>query len=80
MTMTHAASRTASVQSTSPVRAHVNLSAAELIELAIARGEGRLAANGALEYEFFVFQETPESVREKGFRNLRPLTPDMMGY
>ncbi|WP_372614576.1 phosphoenolpyruvate carboxykinase [Halomonas sp.] len=48
MTITHAASRTASAQSVSPVRAHVNLSAAELIELAIARGEGRLAANGAL--------------------------------
>ncbi|MGO2415953.1 glutamine synthetase family protein [Cobetia crustatorum] len=37
-------------------------------------------AFGALEYEFFVFKETPESVREKGYRNLKPLTPDMMGY
>ncbi len=34
----------------------------------------------ALEYEFFLFQETPESVREKGFRNLKPLTPDWFGY
>ena len=34
----------------------------------------------ALEYEFFMFQETPESVREKGFRNLKPLTPDWFGY
>ncbi|HBN61940.1 MAG TPA: phosphoenolpyruvate carboxykinase (ATP), partial [Halomonas sp.] len=29
-------------------QAHVNLSSAELIERAVARGEGRLAANGAL--------------------------------
>ncbi|WP_299728667.1 glutamine synthetase [uncultured Endozoicomonas sp.] len=35
---------------------------------------------GALEYEFFMFQETPESAREKGFRNLKPLTPDWFGY
>ncbi len=34
----------------------------------------------ALEYEFFMFDETPESVREKGFRNLKPLTPDWFGY
>ncbi len=34
----------------------------------------------ALEYEFFLFKETPESVREKGFRNLTPFTPDWFGY
>jgi glutamine synthetase len=34
----------------------------------------------AFEYEFFVFQETSESAREKGYRNLRPLTPGMFGY
>jgi glutamine synthetase len=34
----------------------------------------------AFEYEFFVFHETPESAREKGYRNLRPLTPGMFGY
>jgi glutamine synthetase len=34
----------------------------------------------ALEYEFFVFDETPESVREKGYRNLKPFTPGMFGY
>jgi glutamine synthetase len=34
----------------------------------------------ALEYEFFMFNETPESAREKGFRNLQPLTPDWFGY
>ncbi len=34
----------------------------------------------ALEYEFFVFQETPKSVQEKGFRNLEPWTPGNFGY
>jgi glutamine synthetase len=32
------------------------------------------------EYEFFVFQETPDSVREKQFRNLKPIAPDYFGY
>jgi glutamine synthetase len=34
----------------------------------------------AFEYEFFLFKESPESVREKGYRNLEPLTPDWCGY
>ena len=34
----------------------------------------------SLEYEFFLFDETPESVRQKGYRNLRPFTPGMFGY
>ncbi|MTI12716.1 glutamine synthetase family protein [Sansalvadorimonas verongulae] len=34
----------------------------------------------ALEYEFFLFNETPKSVRDKGFRNLEPITPDWFGY
>ena len=29
----------------------------------------------ACEYEFFVFDETPHSAREKGYRNLTPFTP-----
>ncbi len=37
-------------------------------------------ARAAFEYEFFVFDETPHSVREKGYRNLRPFTPGMFGY
>ncbi len=37
-------------------------------------------AMAALEYEFFMFRETPQSAREKGFRNLDPLTPDWCGY
>ncbi|MGW8194593.1 MAG: glutamine synthetase family protein, partial [Desulforhopalus sp.] len=35
---------------------------------------------GALEYEFFLFEETPDSIREKHFTNLKPLTPGWFGY
>jgi glutamine synthetase len=38
--------------------------------------EPRLAA----EYEFFLFKETPESARAKGFHGLTPLSPGMFGY
>jgi glutamine synthetase len=34
----------------------------------------------ALEYEFFLFNETPQSVRDKGYKNLQPITPDYFGY
>jgi len=34
----------------------------------------------ALEYEFFLFDETPESVRQKNFTNLKPITPGWFGY
>ncbi len=34
----------------------------------------------ALEYEYFIFNETAHSVREKNFKNLNPMTPGMFGY
>jgi glutamine synthetase len=34
----------------------------------------------AAEFEFFVFEETPHSIREKGYRNLKTLTPGWFGY
>lgn len=34
----------------------------------------------AFEYEFFVFDETPHSIRAKGFRDLTPFTPGNFGY
>jgi glutamine synthetase len=37
-------------------------------------------ASAAFEYEFFLFNETPDSVREKGFRDLQPITPGFFGY
>ena len=35
---------------------------------------------GALEYEFFLFEETPDSARAKGYRDLKPFTPGWFGY
>jgi glutamine synthetase len=34
----------------------------------------------AVEYEFFLFEETPHSVREKNYRGLKPITPGYFGY
>ncbi|WP_137936404.1 glutamine synthetase [Chitinivorax sp. B] len=37
-------------------------------------------AFAALEYEFFLFNETPESARAKHYQNLTPWTPGYFGY
>lgn len=37
-------------------------------------------AVGSCEYEFFLFDETPESIRSKHYRELRPITPGFFGY
>ncbi|MEZ0540921.1 glutamine synthetase family protein [Fibrella arboris] len=37
-------------------------------------------AEMAQEFEWFNFRETPQTVEQKGFRNLTPLTPGMFGY
>jgi glutamine synthetase len=44
-----------------------------------ARSMGFTALSG-LEFEFFVFDETPESVREKNYQNLKPIAPGTFGY
>jgi glutamine synthetase len=44
-----------------------------------ARALGFLPRVGS-EYEYFVFKETPRSLREKGFQGLEPLSPGMFGY
>ncbi len=36
--------------------------------------------NLAFEYEFFLFDETPHSIREKNYTNLKTFTPGMFGY
>ena len=33
-----------------------------------------------MEFEFFVFEETPHSVREKNYRDMKPLTEGFFGY
>ena len=37
-------------------------------------------ALASLEYEFFLFEETPQSIRAKGYRNLKNWTPGYFGY
>jgi glutamine synthetase len=52
-----------------------------VLRKAIEKAENMgLKAFAALEFEFFVFDETPKSVREKGYRNLQPIAPGNFGY
>jgi glutamine synthetase len=44
-----------------------------------AREMGFLPRFGS-EYEYFIFKETPHSLREKGFQGLATLSPGMFGY
>ncbi len=44
-----------------------------------ARGMG-LELLAGFEYEFFVFNETPDSVRAKHYRDLKPIAPGNFGY
>ncbi|OSQ35659.1 glutamine synthetase family protein [Thalassospira mesophila] len=37
-------------------------------------------ATAACEFEFFLFEETPHSVREKNYRDLKNITPGFYGY
>jgi glutamine synthetase len=48
-----------------------------VLERAAAMGYG---ASAAAEYEFFLFSETPASVRAKGYRGLTNFTPGYFGY
>jgi glutamine synthetase len=48
-----------------------------VLQRASAMGYGALAA---AEFEFFIFSETPDSVRDKGYRGLKNLTPGYFGY
>lgn len=38
------------------------------------------SVNSALEYEFFLFNETPKTIRSKAYRDLEPFTPGNFGY
>ena len=44
-----------------------------------AEGMG-YSARMAFEYEFFIFDETPHTLREKNYQNLTPLSPGNFGY
>jgi glutamine synthetase len=52
-----------------------------LLRRVLARAEAMgYAAMASCEYEFFLFEETPHTAREKGFRGLRTVTPGYFGY
>ncbi|MEZ4287066.1 MAG: glutamine synthetase family protein [Polyangiales bacterium] len=52
-----------------------------LLKTVIARSESAgYQPMFALEFEFWIFRETPQSLYDKGFDNLEPLTPGMFGY
>ncbi len=52
-----------------------------LLRRVLARAAGLgFDVKAAAEFEFFLFEETPHTVREKGYRNLRSLTPGFFGY
>lgn len=52
-----------------------------LLRRVVARAaEMGFAAKAAAEFEFFVFEENPVSVREKNYRGLKTLTPGFFGY
>jgi len=48
-----------------------------VLERAAERG---YTAHFSAEYEFFIFRETAQTLREKNFAGLTPLTPGMFGY
>ncbi len=52
-----------------------------LLQRTIAKAaEMGLFPDAGFEYEFFIFDETRESVRKKRYQNLTPLAPDCFGY
>lgn len=52
-----------------------------LLRRVLARADAMgFSVAAACEYEFFVFDETPDSVRAKGYRGLKPITPGFFGY
>ncbi len=52
-----------------------------VLKSVIAQGERMgYCARFAAEFEFFVFQETPASVRDKQYRGMTPVSPGMFGY
>ena len=43
-------------------------------------GKAGITCRAGFEFEFFVFDETPQSAREKNYRDLTPMAPGFFGY
>ncbi|MEC9070991.1 MAG: glutamine synthetase family protein, partial [Myxococcota bacterium] len=53
----------------------------QVLKGVVARAaEAGFSARFAGEFEFFIFNEDSETVREKGYRDMTPLSPGMFGY
>ena len=59
------------------LRHHVPAKDAVAVQRALDAG---FTTKFSAEFEFWIFQETPHSLHEKGFRGLDPLSPGMFGY
>ncbi len=61
--------------------AHAGVSPRNLAKAQIARAADLgYGVRAGFEYEFFVFEETPQSLRDKNYRNLRSLAPGNRTY
>jgi glutamine synthetase len=53
----------------------------KLLKDVLARGaKAGYAASAGMEYEWFNFKETPQSLHDKNFSQLQPMSPGMFGY
>jgi len=60
---------------------HAEICPRNLLGRVIAKAKSMgFGVRGGFEYEFFLFDETPHSVRAKNYQDLTPLTPGMFGY
>jgi len=60
---------------------HKEVGPRSLLKRMIKRGEEMgISFKASAEFEFFVFNETPQSIRDKRYRDLENFTPDMFGY
>lgn len=52
-----------------------------ILKKILAKAEGmNLKVKAAVEFEFFLFHENPDSVRAKNYQDLKPVTPGSFGY
>ncbi len=60
---------------------HAKVCPRTILKNVIKQGEELgISFDASTEFEFFMFNETPKSVREKGYKNLEHFTPGMFGY
>jgi len=60
---------------------HRDVCPRSLLKQVIRRGEAMgITFRASAEFEFFLFDETPQSVQDKGWRDLKNFTPGMFGY